>query len=120
MIRRRPAIVILLAAVLGCAHSNASAPDPELASARHQAIEGYIPELLDCWFEVMGEYRGPAGSLLFSIDIRKNGKIDWVDIEDDDLGVPQLVTCTVRRIKKWRLPAGKRQTITFGVEFVTP
>lgn len=99
--------------VLGCAHGSASAAD------RQAVIEANLPELQACWAEVADQHPGTAGSVLFSVDLRRNGSVDWVDVVDE-IGAPKLITCSVRRIKKWRFPEGRKQTIEFGVGFTSP
>ncbi len=112
---RRLAMLMALAAA-GCAHAS----DPGLDAARQALIQQNLPQLQECWLEVANQYPGASGSLLFSVDVRKNGSVDWVDVEVDEIGAPKLVACSVRRIKKWKFPEGKRQTIGFGVGFVAP
>lgn len=102
--------------VLGCAHTSASAGPDE----RRAVIEANMPELHACWANVADQYPGKAGSLLFTIDLRRNGSVDWVDVDVDEIGAPKLVTCAVKRIKQWRFPEGRRQTIGFGVGFTAP
>ena len=63
---------------------------------------------------------GASGTITFSVDVRRNGSVDWADVEIDEIGAPKLIACAIRRIKKWRFPPGRRQTIGFGVGFTSP
>lgn len=103
--------LVLLA---GCAHGSSSSAK---ASARQAVVEAKLPELQSCWSELPADQRTRAGSLLFAVDIRRNGTVDWVTLEVDELGVPALSACAVRRVKRWRFPEDRRQTIQFGVGF---
>jgi hypothetical protein len=81
-------------------------------------IEANMPELQACWDDLASAHPGVAGSLLFAVDLRRNGSVEWVDLEVDELGLARLSACTVRRIKRWRFPEDrKRQSISFGVGF---
>jgi hypothetical protein len=112
----RPLAVFAFAGplVLGCAHGSGS------AAQRQAVIEANLPELQACWANVADQYPGTAGSVLFEVDLRRNGSVDWVDVEVDEIGAPKLITCAVRRIKKWRFPEGRKQSIGFGVGFTSP
>ena len=102
--------------LLGCAHRT----DPG-TEARVAVISDNMAELQACWDELAAEHPGAAGSLLFAVELRANGSVDWVDVEVDELGVPKLVVCTVRRIKRWRFPEDrKHRSISFGVAFTAP
>ncbi|KIG15933.1 hypothetical protein DB30_05124 [Enhygromyxa salina] len=108
------ALTLVVATLGGCAHG----PDPG-AAARQAVIVANMSELQDCWDEIASEHPGVAGSLLFEVDLRRNGSVEWVDIAVDELGVAKLSACTVRRIKRWRFPEDrKRRSISFGVGFV--
>lgn len=98
----------------GCAHGSASAAE------RQAVIEANLPELQACWANVADEHPGTAGSVMFSIDLRRNGSVDWVAVDVDEIGAPKLITCALRRIKKWQFPEGRKQTIGFGVGFTSP
>lgn len=102
-------------ASLACAHAG-----PLDADTRKGVVEANLVELQDCWTELAAEHPGASGSLLFSVDIRRSGSVDYVAIEADEIGSPKLVACTVRRIKRWKFPEGRRQTIGFGVGFTAP
>ncbi len=119
MIRSRRGTPLVLALALGwagCAHVNDAGAD-----ARQAVIEANLPELQACWDDLAGEYPGESGSLLFAVELRRNGTVEWVDIEVDELGVPKLAACTVRQIKRWRFPADRRRrSIQFGVGFTSP
>lgn len=81
-------------------------------------ISHNLDELQDCWADLAAEHPGVSGSVLFAVDLRANGTVEWVDVEADELGVPRLVTCAVRRIKRWQFPEDrKRRSISFGVAF---
>ncbi|MCA9684842.1 MAG: AgmX/PglI C-terminal domain-containing protein [Myxococcales bacterium] len=112
----RPASALLLLAFLvvapACAHGGSAG-----AEARQATIETNLAELQDCWDELAADHPGAAGSLLFAVELRRNGSVEWVDIEVDELGVPKLSACAVRRIKRWRFPEGSRQSIRFGIGF---
>lgn len=109
----RAACVALALALGGCAHgADAGAP------ARQAVISANMSELQDCWDQLASDHPGVSGSLLFSVDLRRNGSVEWVDIAVDELGVAKLSACTVRRIKKWRFPEDrKRRSLSFGVGF---
>ncbi|PRQ00526.1 AgmX/PglI C-terminal domain-containing protein [Enhygromyxa salina] len=113
---RTPLSVTGLAVALAlsaCAHG----PDAG-APARQAVIESNMPELQACWDDLAGEHPGVGGSLLFEVDLRRNGSVEWVDIAVDQLGIAKLSACTVRRIKNWRFPEErKRRSISFGVGF---
>ena len=99
-----------------CAHGNDAGTE-----ARQAVVEANIGELQDCWDDLAGEYPGVSGSMLFSVELRRNGSVDWVDIAVDEIGSPKLAACTVRRIKRWRFPEDRKaRTIQFGVGFVAP
>ncbi len=104
----------LLALVLGCAHGTGAASS---AAERQAVIEANLPEIHACWANVAEQHPGKTGTVLFSVDLRRNGSVDWVDIDVDEIGVPKLITCALKRIKTWRFPAGPRRTIGFGVGF---
>jgi hypothetical protein len=121
--RRAQALVAALGLVLilvlgtgACAHgSNAG------AEARQAVIEANIAELRGCWDDVADQHPGASGSLLFAVELRRNGSVEWVDIEVDELGVAKLSACAVRNIKKWRFPEDRRRrSIRFGVGFTAP
>lgn len=101
-------------ASLACAHGSGD------ADARKALVEANLHELQDCWTELAAEHPGASGSLLFAVDIRRSGSVDYVSVAVDELGSPKLVACSVRRIKRWKFPAGRRQTIEFGVGFTAP
>jgi hypothetical protein len=100
--------------VAGCAHGSASAAE------RRAVIEANLPELQACWADMADQHPGVAGSVLFSVTLRRNGSVDWVDVGADEIGAPKLIACAVRRIKKWRFPEGPKQTLEFGVGFTAP
>ncbi|MFV8753125.1 AgmX/PglI C-terminal domain-containing protein [Nannocystaceae bacterium ST9] len=112
---RSLALASLLLA-FGCAHAGAS----EGAAERQAVIEANMPELQACWASVADQYPGKSGTVMFSVDLRRKGSVDWVDVDLDEIGAPKLITCAVRRIKKWRFPEGRKQTIGFGVGFTSP
>lgn len=112
--RLASALAITIAS-LGCAHGTALDAD-----ARKAVVEANLPELQACWADVADAHPGASGSLLFAVDIRRKGSVDYVALEVDEIGSAKLVACAVRRIKKWRFPAGRRQTIGFGVGFTAP
>jgi hypothetical protein len=96
-----------------CAHASDSGSE-----ARQAVVEANLPELQECWDDLAAEHPGVSGSMLFSVELRKNGTVEWVEIEADELGVPKLGACAVRRIKRWRFPEDRRgRSITFGVGF---
>ena len=110
--------VLLLAAAAssGCAHRRDAG-----AEARQAVVAANLPELQTCWDDIADEHPGAAGSLLFSVELRPNGSVEWVDIEVDELGIAKLGACTVRRIKRWRFPEDRRgRSIQFGVGFAAP
>jgi hypothetical protein len=109
--RSAPLIASLL---LGCAHGSADAAD------RRAVIEANLPELQACWADVADQHPGVSGSVLFSVELRRNGSVDWVDVAVDEIRSPKLITCAVRRIKRWRFPEGRRQSLEFGVGFTAP
>lgn len=119
MIRRRRLVSLALlltsgAGMLACAHVSADAG----AAARQAVIEANMPELQSCWDDLAADYPGVSGSLLFNVELRRNGTVDWVDIAVDELGIPKLGACTVRSIKKWRFPDDRKpRSIRFGVGF---
>ena len=105
--------VLLAACAAGCVHGSSAK-----ASARQAVVEANLPELQSCWSELPADQRTRAGSLLFTVDVRRNGTVDWVDIAVDELGIPKLGACTVRSIKKWRFPDDRKpRSIRFGVGF---
>ena len=105
-----------LVALAGCAHGS----DPS-AAERQAIVAANLAELQDCWDELAADHPGAAGSLLFAVELRRNGSVEWVDIEVDELGVPKLSACAVRRIKRWRFPEDRqRRSIQFGVGFTAP
>lgn len=107
-------LLVLGVGPLGCAH----APDPG-GAARQAVIEANMSELQSCWDDLASEHPGRSGSLLFSVDLRRNGTVEWVDIAVDELGIAKLDACTVRKIKRWRFPEDrKRRSFSFGVGFV--
>jgi hypothetical protein len=113
--RSRLHAAMLIACVLACACAHR--PDPG-SEARLAVISSNLAELQECWDDLAAEHPGVSGSLLFAVDLRANGTVEWVDVEVDELGVPQLVACSVRRIKRWRFPEDrKRRAISFGVGF---
>lgn len=104
---------IIALALAGCAHASDAG-----AAARQAVIEANLAELQECWDDLAAEYPGAAGSLLFSVDLRRDGSVEWVDIAVDELGIPKLGACTVRRIKRWKFPEDrKRRSMQFGVGF---
>lgn len=110
------ALVLTLALVGGCAHRTDAG-----AQARQAVIEANLHELQTCWSDLAAEYPGVSGSLLFGVDLRANGSVEWVEVLADDIGAPKLVACTVRHIKRWRFPEDrKRRSISFGVGFAAP
>ena len=112
----RPASALLLLAFFAlapaCAHGGSAG-----AEARQATIETNLPALQACWTDIAADYPDRAGSLLFAVDIRRNGSVEWVDIEIDEMQVPRLSACAVKQIKRWRFPEGSRQSIRFGIEF---
>lgn len=112
----RQALLAASLLLLGCAHR----ADPG-AAARVAVISDNMSELQACWDDLAAEHVDVSGSLLFAVELRANGTVDWVDVEVDELGVPKLIACTVRRIKHWRFPEDrKRRSISFGVGFTAP
>lgn len=106
-------LALASALACGCAHRS----DPG-AQARLSVISDNLGELQECWDDLAADYPGVSGSLLFAVDLRANGTVEWVDVEVDELGVPKLVACSVRRIKRWKFPEDrKRRSISFGVGF---
>jgi hypothetical protein len=104
-----------LASVLACGCAHRSDPG---ADARMAVISANLGELQECWDDLAADYPGVSGSLLFAVDLRANGTVEWVDVEVDELGVPKLVACSVRRIKRWHFPEDRRRrSISFGVGF---
>jgi hypothetical protein len=98
---------------IACAHASDAGN-----VARQTVVETNLPELQECWDNLAAEHPGVAGSLLFSVELRRNGTVEWVDIEVDELGLAKLSACAVRRIKKWRFPQDRRRrSIRFGVGF---
>ena len=94
-------------------------PVSEAGETRQATVETNLPELQDCWTDIAGDYPGVAGTLMFSVEIRRSGSVDWVELELDELEIPKLSACAVRRIKRWRFPEQRRRsTIRFGVGFV--
>jgi len=114
------ASILVCAGGLGCAHAGST--DAEAAAAARQAvIESNMGELQSCWDDLAPAHPGVSGSLLFNVELRRNGSVEWVDIGVDELGVAKLGACTVRQIKKWRFPEDrKRRSISFGVGFASP
>ncbi|PRQ02220.1 hypothetical protein ENSA5_25550 [Enhygromyxa salina] len=113
---RAPLLLALALTLTACAHRATPSAD-----ARVAVVEANMGELQQCWDDLAGAYPGRAGSMLFSVDLRRNGTVDWVEIDADELGVAKLSACTVRRIKRWRFPEDrKRRSITFGVGFSSP
>jgi hypothetical protein len=113
------ALLATLASALACAHQGDGAGPG--AEARQAVIAANLPELQDCWDEIASEHPGAAGSLMFSVSLRRNGSVEWVDIEVDELGMAKLSACTVRKIKRWRFPEDRRRrSIQFGVGFTAP
>jgi hypothetical protein len=106
---------LLSASVLACSCAHRSDPG---AQARLAVISSNLAELQECWDDLAAEHPGVSGSVLFAVDLRANGTVEWVDVEVDELGVPKLITCSVRRIKRWRFPEDRRRrSISFGVGF---
>jgi hypothetical protein len=106
-------LIALVCASLGCAHANDAGSD-----ARQAVVEANLYELQACWDELASEHPGVSGSMLFSVDLRRNGSVEWVDIAVDELGIPKLGACTIKRIKRWRFPEDRRRrSIEFGVGF---
>jgi hypothetical protein len=112
------ASILALALALGataCAHGNGSDGN---AQTRQAVVEANLPELQECWDDLAADYPGVTGSLLFAVELRRNGTVEWVEIEADELDVPKLSACAVRRIKKWQFPEDRRpRWIRFGVGF---
>lgn len=111
----RACVLACTLASLACAHGSASDAD-----ARKALVEANLVELQDCWTELAAAHPGASGSLLFAVDIRRSGSVDYVSVAVDEIGSPKLVACSVRRIKRWKFPEGRRQTIEFGVGFTAP
>jgi hypothetical protein len=96
-----------------CAHASDSGGD-----ARQAVIAANLPELQECWDDLAAEHPGASGSLLFTVELRRNGTVEWVELAADELGVAKLSACAVRRIKKWQFPEDRRRrSIQFGVGF---
>ena len=109
-------ILALAVASTACAHRADAG-----AEARQAVVERNIAELQECWVDLAPEHPGVSGSLLFAVDLRRNGSVEWVEIEADELGVVKLDACAVRQIKRWRFPEDhKRRSIRFGVGFTAP
>lgn len=109
-----PLALALLASTLACAHGR------DAAGAREAVVAQNLPELQDCWDDLAPAHPGTAGSLLFSVELRRNGSVEWVELQADELGIPKLSACTVRRIKRWRFPEDRRpRTIQFGIGFTS-
>ena len=102
-------------ATIACAHASDAG-----STARQAVIEANLPEVQECWDDLAAEHPGVSGSMLFAVDLRKNGTVEWVEIAADALGIPKLGACAVRRIKKWQFPADRRRrSISFGVGFTS-
>lgn len=116
----RHASLLALGLGLGaCAHGSGSSDAG--AAERQAVIESNMPELQACWDDLAPEHPGAAGSLLFDVELRRDGSVDWVDITVDELGVAKLGACAVREIKTWRFPEDRKpRSITFGVGFSAP
>jgi hypothetical protein len=113
------ALAAAVASGLACAHPSGGAGTG--AEARQAVIAANLPELQACWDEVASEHPGAAGSLMFDVELRRSGSVEWVDIQFDELGIAKLSACTVRRIKRWRFPEDRRRrSIQFGVGFTAP
>lgn len=109
-------LLALALGLAGCAHASDAGSD-----ARQAVIAAKLPELQECWDDLAADYPGAAGSLLFEVELRRNGTVEWVDVAVDELGVPKLSACAVRRIKRWRFPEDRRRrSIQFGVGFTGP
>lgn len=105
--------LVSMLAWAGCAHASDAGSE-----ARRAVVEANLPELQECWDDLAAEHPDASGSLLFAVELRRNGTVEWVEIEVDELGVPKLGACAVRRIKKWRFPEDRRRrSINFGVGF---
>lgn len=108
-------LALLCASVLACGCAHRSDPGKE---ARLAVIGDNLGQLQECWADLAAEHPGASGSLLFAVDLRANGTVEWVDVEVDEVGVPKLVACTVRRIKRWKFPEDRRRrSFSFGVGF---
>lgn len=111
--KARAGLLVFALAASACAHANDAG-----AGARKAVVEANLEEIQICWDDLAAAHPEVSGSLLFEVDLRKNGSVEWVDVSVDEVGVPKLVTCAVRRIKKWQFPADrKRRSISFGVGF---
>lgn len=109
----RAALALVLLAASACAGGKQASTE-----ARRAVVEANMWELQDCWAELADDHPGASGSLLFAVEIRRNGSVEWVDIEVDELAIPKLSACTVRRIKKWKFPEDRgRRSLEFGVGF---
>jgi hypothetical protein len=109
----RAAVLGLALSLTACAHASDAGSD-----ARRAVVEANLPELQECWDDLAAAHPGVSGSMLFTVELHRNGTVEWVDIAADELGVAKLGACTVRRIKKWRFPEDRRRrSITFGVGF---
>lgn len=114
----RTSSIAFALAICACAHGGDSGAG---AQARQAVIEANMPELQSCWDDLAPQHPGVSGSMLFNLDLRRNGSVEWVEIAADELGVPKLGACAVRQIKRWRFPEDrKRRSISFGVGFAAP
>jgi hypothetical protein len=112
--RRNTVLVVMLGVATACAHGLDAG-----GAARQAVVEDNLPDLQEC-FDELDAPPGLAGSLVFGVELRRNGTVEWVDIELDELGLAKLSACAVRRIKRWRFPEDRRRrTIRFGVGFAT-
>lgn len=110
------ASLLALSTSLACTHAGDAG-----AGVRQAVVEAELAELQECWDDLAAEHPGASGSMLFRVDLRRNGSVEWVDIAVDELGIPKLGACTVKRIKRWRFPEDRhRRSITFGVGFTSP
>ncbi len=112
--------LVLIAGMSGCARPNPAirASESPDAHARQVVVEANIGELQTCWSDISADYPDREGSLLFAVEIRRNGRVDWVDIEIDEIGAPRLSACVVKTIKRWHFPADQhRHAIHFDVGF---
>lgn len=114
----RAALLWTLVAGLASGCATGSRAQGDSAVARQAVVEANLPELQSCWSDLAGVFAARSGSLIFAVDIRRNGTVEWVEIVGDELGLPELSACTVKRIKRWQFPADRgRRSIRFGVGF---
>ena len=63
------------AGLIACAHTSDAG-----SQARQGVVETNLSELQECWDDLAAEHPGVAGSLLFTVELRRNGTVEWVEI----------------------------------------